>query len=122
MKKAKRLEVEIGLPVAKPFGGHDFLGAVVAFDAEIKCWRVRYEDGDEEDMDTVETRAAAQYFLDIDDFKPSKPKRKKKEKKTRKKRMQCLICDDFSRPGAKLFPLRSLACAYGSRARSYFSA
>ena len=103
MKKAKVLEVEIGTKIAKQFGGHDFFGVVVAFNAEIKCWRVRYEDNDQEDMDAEETRAAAQHFLDIDDFQPIKPKRKKKEQKKRKKRMQCLICNEFSRPGEIFF-------------------
>lgn len=119
VEKVKELKLKIGTKVAKEFGGHDFLGVVIAFNAEIKCWRVRYEDNDVEDMDTAETLAAAQHFLDIDDFRPSKPKKKKKEKKKkkRKRRMQCLICDEFSRPGEKLFQLSSAAYAHGFSAR-----
>ena len=99
-----KIKVKLGTKVAKKFGFSDFFGRVVAYDAEIKCWRVKYEDGDEEDLTTEEAIQAADYFFEIDDFQPAPEKKnaKKKKKKQPKKRMRCLMCNDLGNAGENL--------------------
>ena len=46
----------IGTKIIKPFDGNPYKGAVISYDSKYKLYKVRYEDEDEEELDSSEVK------------------------------------------------------------------
>jgi hypothetical protein len=46
----------IGTKIIKPFDGNTYKGAVISYDSKYKLYKVRYEDEDEEELDSSEVK------------------------------------------------------------------